>query len=154
MVADKGEFMFIGIEVQAGKCCILKFDEESQYIEIPAIKHEINKNDNSISSVIEFQSNIQMFFQDEKPDLICLCEASAGADKKRIRMELCVLIAAEMCSIPYKTYLTSVATRYINSGFVKDYGMKFDEWFASKTLPKKYEKIAATLMHWKKAWKR
>jgi len=146
--------MFIGIEIQGSKCCILKFDQNTQNIEIPSVKHEINKEDNSISSIIEFQSNIQMFFQDEKPDLICLCEAAAGADKKRIRMELCVLIAAEKCGIPYKTYITGVATKYINSGFAKDYTQKFSDWFASKNIPKKYDKIAATLMHWNKKWKR
>lgn len=146
--------MFIGIEIQGSKCCVLRYDEKTRNFEIPSVKHEIDKDDKSISSIIEFQSNIQMFFQDENPDLICLCEAGAGADKKRIRMELCVLIAAEKCGIPYKTYMTGVATRYINSSFSKDYNQKFDDWFASKKLPKKFEKIVATLMHWDKAWKR
>lgn len=146
--------MFIGIEIQGSKCCVLRYDEKTQNFEIPSVKHEIDKDDKSISSIIEFQSNIQMFFQDEMPDLICLCEAGVGADKKRIRMELCVLIAAEKCGIPYKTYMTGVATKYINSNFSKDYNQKFDDWFASKKLPKKFEKIVATLMHWGKAWKR
>lgn len=146
--------MYLGIEIQGGKCCVVQFDEQSHEVLIPKVKHEIDKNDDSVSSIIKFQSNIQMFFQDEKPNLVCLCEAGAGADKKRIRMELCVLIAAEKCGIPYKTTPTNIATRYINSGFVKDYSQEFDKWFASTALAKKYEKVLAVLMRWSKACKK
>lgn len=146
--------MFLGIEIQGGKCCIVQFDELSQKISIPKVKHEIDKDDESISSIIEFQANIQMFFQDEKPSMVCLCEAGSGADKKRIRMELCVLIAAERCGIPYKTTPTNIATRYINSGFSKDYSQKFDTWFTSLGFAKKYEKVLAMLMRWSKKCKK
>ncbi len=51
----------------------------------------IPKDSNSIKDVLEFQTNFSMELQNQKVDLVVICEGGGDSKKKRVRMEFAIL---------------------------------------------------------------
>ncbi len=96
----------------------------------------IPKEDTSIKSIIEFQTNFSMHLQNQNIDRVVLCEGGNDSKKMRIRMEFAVLSECEKQSIDYKTYPTGSCTRLINSSYKKDTGREFLDDLNNFKLPK------------------
>ena len=144
--------MVIAFEISGNKALVLEINGKPLVFEIirPSIKFEIPEIDDSIPCLIDFQKNIEMYFQNKKPDLIVLCEGGTDSKKRRIRMEYSILIACHHSSIEYKTYPTNSASKYINTGFMKEFNINFEQYFSSFKLPKSYQRLLASAIRYLK----
>jgi hypothetical protein len=140
--------MILGIEISGTKAFVLQIESNDGKIvtSVGNVKLEIPEKDDSVESIIDFQKNLNMYMQDVKPSLVVLCEGGQDSKKKRVRMELCVLIAASTNGIKYETYPTGSATKYINAGYKKEYGQDFMVFFNTQNLTKGMMKVLASCM--------
>ena len=62
--------MILGIEISGTRAIVLqlKIDDRRMETSIGAVKLGIPEKDDSIESIIDFQKNLNMYFQDVKPD--------------------------------------------------------------------------------------
>lgn len=101
----------------------------------------IPKDDTSIKSILEFQTNFSMHLQNQKIDRVVLCEGGNDSKKMRVRMEFAVLSECEKQCIDYKTYPTGSCTRLINSNYEKDTGREFLNDLNGYNIPKYMSKV-------------
>jgi len=90
----------------------------------------------SIKDVLEFQTNFSMYLQNQKTDMVVMCEGGNESGKKRVRMEFAILSECEKQCIKYETYPTSSCTNLINNKYEKDTGRKFSDDLGKFKLPK------------------
>ncbi len=101
----------------------------------------IPKEDTTIKSIIEFQTNFSMHLQNQNIDKVVLCEGGNDSKKMRVRMEFAILSECEKQSIDYITYPTGSCTRLINANYKKDTGREFLDDLNSFNLPKYMSKV-------------
>lgn len=138
--------MIYGIEISGNDARIIKIEGtlENYQISIVTPKLSLLSNDDSIEAIIDFQHNFEMLIQNEKPNLVVLCEGGQDSKRKRIRMEFAVLYACNKNSIKYKTYASNATSRFINSGFKKITGKDFSDFFKTLQIPAYYKKAVAS----------
>jgi len=85
----------------------------------------IPKNSESITDILEFQTNFSMFLQGEEVDLVVLCEGGNDSGKKRLRMEFAILSECEKQSKAYQTYVSSACAKLIKTTYNKETGGDF-----------------------------
>lgn len=138
--------MLFGIEIYGNDARIIKIEGALDNYTIAIVKPKLSlpNNDDSIEAIIDFQNNFEMLIQNEKPDLIVLCEGGQDSRRKRIRMEFAILYACSKNSINYTTNASNATSRYINLGFKKATGQEFNDFFKSLNLPNYYSKAVAS----------
>ncbi len=94
------------------------------------------KDDSSIKSLLEFQTNFARYLQDQHVDKVVLAEGGKDSKKMRVQMEFAVLSECEKQGLDYITYPTGTCTRLINSTYKKDTGREFSDDLKTFNLPK------------------
>lgn len=94
------------------------------------------KDDTSIKSLLEFQTNFALYLKDQHVDKVVLAEGGKDSKKMRVQMEFAVLSECEKQGLDYITYPTGTCTRLINSTYKKDTGREFSDDLKKFKLPK------------------
>lgn len=138
--------MIFAIEVTGKKALLLHIDGAplSLSIQRPKEKFEIPDQDDSIQRYIDLQKNFELYLQNHKPEFVVLCEGGAESQKSRIRMEFSILISCANTGTQVKSYPTNSASKYINTGFSKDFGSGFEEYFTVTGLPQGFKRLLAS----------
>lgn len=135
----------LSIEIMSNSAGMLIIEGDQNTYSVTNLGKQLSipKEDTSIKSIIEFQSNFSEYLQNQNIDSVVLCEGGNDSKKMRVRMEFVVLSECEKQSVEYKTYPTGSCTRVINSTYKKDTGREFLDDLTKNNLPKYMKKALA-----------
>lgn len=138
--------MILAIEVSSKMALLASIDGTPPDLIVirPKEKFGIPDQDESIARYVDLQKNFEMYLQNQTPELVVLCEGGSDSQKSRIRMGFAILAACHNTHIPSKTYPTNSASKYINSGFEKDFKFSFDDFFGKLGLPQTYKRLMSS----------
>lgn len=128
----------LSIEIMSNAAGMLLIDGDKNTYSVTNLGKPLSipKEDTTIKSIIEFQTNFSMHLQNQNIDRVVLCEGGNDSKKMRVRMEFAILSECEKQSVEYMTYPTSACTKLINTNYKKDTGRDFLTDLNSFNLPK------------------
>lgn len=117
----------LSIEIMSNAAGMLLIDGDKNTYSVTNLGKPLSipKEDTTIKSIIEFQTNFSMHLQNQNIDRVVLCEGGNDSKKMRVRMEFAILSECEKQSVEYMTYPTSACTKLINTNYKKDTGRDF-----------------------------